>query len=214
MTQTDIVVHFRAWEMLLVWRRQVRVPIRQVRLVQLDDEPLSHLRCWRAPGLYWPGAVALGTGRAGGTRDLAAVRAGRPAVVIEVEGGRWQRVTISSDKAPQIAAELAAYLLTRGPGGAPGGRPGGSGWGRSYPLQRSRPRTGRPSTRDAAPLSACPRPACPGPSFQALARRPPVAISAWRPPVLSWGPPVLRSGTLGRRRRARWGRSSAPAAAA
>jgi len=44
------------------------------------------------------------------------VRAGHPAVVLDAEGGAWDRVVVSDAEAVETAAELASLLLGRAPG--------------------------------------------------------------------------------------------------
>jgi hypothetical protein len=117
----DVVVRLNAAEALVTWRRQVRVPVACLRMVQVEQCPLSGLSLLRLPGFCVPGVVILGSGRRGGRREFAAVRAGCAAVVMDAEGASWDRVVISHTGAVAIAAELAAVLLGRGPG-KPGGR--------------------------------------------------------------------------------------------
>jgi hypothetical protein len=119
----DVVVRLSHLETALAWRREVRVPLAQLRMVHVKDSPLDGLSPWRLPGLSWPGAFAVGTGRCPAGREFAAVYAGRPAVVLEAEGGEWQRVVVSHQEAKAVAAQVAAALLSRGPGGQREGRP-------------------------------------------------------------------------------------------
>lgn len=118
----DVVVHLRPLEVVLAWRREVRVPLSELRTVQVDQSPLESLSLWRFPGLAWPGSFALGSRRSPSGREFAAAYAGRPAVVLQSEGGRWQRVVVSHQDAVAVAAEVAAALLARGPGNPRGPR--------------------------------------------------------------------------------------------
>jgi hypothetical protein len=119
---TEVIVRLSAVEAILAWRRELRLPLANLRLVHVEESPLAGLHMWRRPGLCWPGAFAVGSCRQAGRREFAAAHAGHPAVVMDAEGATWDRVVVSHPDAVDIAAELAARLLGRGPG-----RPGARG---------------------------------------------------------------------------------------
>ena len=133
--RNDIVVRLAPWEAVAACRRQVRVPVRALRMVQVEEAPLGTLARWRLPGFYWPGSLVLGTGRRRGCREFAAARAGQAAVVLDLDGSHWDRLVVSCPDAKEVAAGLAALVLERGPGGD-----GGKG--------RKPPRPGAPGTLD------------------------------------------------------------------
>jgi hypothetical protein len=110
-----LVVRLNLGEAFLAWRRELKVPLAQLRMVRVEERPFEGLALCRLPGLVWPGALAVGACRRGGLREFAAVHAGRPALVLDVEGGRWDRLVHSHPQAAQLAADLAAMLLARGP---------------------------------------------------------------------------------------------------
>ena len=107
----------------------------------------------RLPGLSWPGAFVFGSRRRRGRKEFVAARAGLPAVVLEAEGGEWDRVVVSHLKAVEMAAELAALLLgRRASTGAMAGTGTGTGPGQTAAqspkrTERPDPRTGRYSAR-------------------------------------------------------------------
>jgi hypothetical protein len=103
-------------EAIAAWRRSVRVPIAALRMVHVEQDPLAGLPRLRLPGLACPGVFVIGSRRRQGQREFAAVRAGRPAVVLDVEGSCWDRVVVSDAQAVETAAELASLLLGRAPG--------------------------------------------------------------------------------------------------
>ena len=111
----DVIVHLSALEALGAWRREIRVPIDCLRMVHVEQSPLVGMSLLRLPGVAWPGAFALGSRRSGGQREFVAVRASQPAVVLDAQGTIWDRVVVSHPDAVDIAAELAAVLLGRGP---------------------------------------------------------------------------------------------------
>jgi hypothetical protein len=112
----DVVVHLSRVEAVAACRREVRVPVRHLTMVHVEDCPLAVVSLLRLPGLAWPGAFVLGSRRRDGRHEFVAVRAGPPAVVLDAEGTLWDRVVVSHPDAVDIAAELAALLLGRGPG--------------------------------------------------------------------------------------------------
>ncbi len=114
--QLDVVVRLETLEGLAAWRRQLRVPLGCVRMVHVEEAPLARLSLWRLPGLAWPGRFAVGSRTRHGVREFVAVRAGQPAIVLDAEGARWDRLVVSHPEAVNVAAELAALLLGRGPG--------------------------------------------------------------------------------------------------
>jgi hypothetical protein len=111
----DVVVHLSRAEALAACRREVRVPIRCLTMVHVEESPLAVVSLVRMPGLAWPGAFVFGSRRHDGRHEFVAVRAGLPAVVLEAQGSLWDRVVVSHRDAVNIAAELAALLLGRGP---------------------------------------------------------------------------------------------------
>jgi hypothetical protein len=111
----DVVVVLSGLEALAACRREVRVPVRCLRMVQVEGTPLAGVSLLRLPGVSWPGAFVFGSRRQRGRKEFVAARAGLAAVVLEAEGAEWDRVVVSHPEAVQIAAELAALLLGRGP---------------------------------------------------------------------------------------------------
>jgi len=138
-TSTDVVVRLTALETVAACRREIRVPVGCLRMVRVEESPLSGLSLLRLPGISWPGAFVLGSRRNAGLREFVAVRAGVPAVVMDAEGALWDRVVISHPDAVEIGSEIAALLLGRGPGNH---GHGGHGNGDQERRRRSR-RNGR-----------------------------------------------------------------------
>lgn len=119
-----VVVTLSVAESLAAWRREVRLQLECLRMVHVQDPPLAGLTCWRLPGISWPGAFVIGCARVPAGREFAAAYAGQPAVVLDAEGGLWQRVVVSHPDAVTLAADIAGVLLGlgRGLGGANRGR--------------------------------------------------------------------------------------------
>jgi len=136
--ENDVVVRLKPLEGLVVWRREVRLPIASLRMVHVEQTPLASVSLLRLPGISWPGAFTFGVRRQGGRREFAAVRRSVPAVVLDAEGTRWDRVVVSHPDAVNLAADIAQLLLIRGPvhrNGLPRHRPSNQ---RGLTLERSR----------------------------------------------------------------------------
>ena len=117
-------------------------------MVHVEEAPLAGLSLWRLPGLSWPGLFAVGSRTHGGVREFAAVRAGQPAIVLDAEGARWDRLVISHPDAVNVAAELAGLLLGRGPGGNHGPRVSRPSRQHGPSLYRERSERPAPPTRN------------------------------------------------------------------
>jgi hypothetical protein len=147
----DVVVVLSGLEALAACRREVRVPVRCLRMVQVEGTPLAGVSLLRLPGVSWPGAFVFGSRRQRGRKEFVAARAGLAAVVLEAEGAEWDRVVVSHPEAVQIAAELAALgalLSGAGAGTATGPRsPTGTGDGGAL-------KTGRAASLTNGPASA------------------------------------------------------------
>ena len=100
-------LHLSWLEKLGAFRGEVRLPRSSVSAVRITDHPWAELRGIRAPGTGIPGVISLGTRRAAGVRDFAAVYRNRPAVVIDLDGAEFNRLVVSVDDPAAVAALLA-----------------------------------------------------------------------------------------------------------
>jgi len=90
--------------------RDLELPMTAVRSVEVVDQPLSPLRGLRAPGLALPGLRKVGTWRRSGRRTLVSVRRNQPAVLVRLDGARYDDLLIGADDADERAAALTAAL--------------------------------------------------------------------------------------------------------
>lgn len=102
----DVVVRLSPLEKLGAFRGDVRVPVSSIEGIRVVDDPWGALRGIRAPGTGLPGVIALGTRRGRFGKDFAAVYGKRPGVVIELRGGPFSRLVVSSDSPRRLAATL------------------------------------------------------------------------------------------------------------
>lgn len=80
--------------------RDLDVPVSAVRSVSVVPDGLAAAKGIRAPGLGIPGVRKIGTWRRGG-KTLVSVRRGRPAVLLLLDGVRFDRVLVEVDQ-PQV----------------------------------------------------------------------------------------------------------------
>ena len=102
-----LTLHLSWLEKLGAFHGDVRLSRSSVSAVRITDQPRGELRGIRAPGTGIPGVISLGTRRAAGVRDFAAVYRNRPAVVIDLDGAGFNRLVVSVDDPAAVAALLA-----------------------------------------------------------------------------------------------------------
>jgi hypothetical protein len=107
---TDLRVHLTPLEKAGAVHGDVVVPLAAVRDVSIEPSPFARLRGVRAPGTGWPRVIALGTWRHGSGRDFAAVYRGRPAVVVDLHEGEFQRLIVSTRDPERLAQGIRAAL--------------------------------------------------------------------------------------------------------
>lgn len=90
----EITVRLNPIEKLGALRGDVRVPLSAVRSVRVTAQPWDEVRGMRAPGTGLPGVIMLGTTRGAFGKDFCAVYRGRPAVVVDLDGQRFQRLIL------------------------------------------------------------------------------------------------------------------------
>lgn len=99
--RNDLVVRLSALEKIGALRGNIRVPLASVRAVRVSDTPWSELRGIRAPGTGLPGVISLCTRRGPGVHDFAAVYGRRPAIVVEMTGASFDRLSSPAPMRPR-----------------------------------------------------------------------------------------------------------------
>ncbi len=102
----DLVVHLRGREKFWAFHGDVRVPLTAIRAVSTPRNAWLALRGWRMAGTGIPNVIALGTRRHGTGYDFVAVRKDRPAVLVEVNTGRFQQLLVSTPDAEGTAEQI------------------------------------------------------------------------------------------------------------
>ncbi|GAA1937350.1 hypothetical protein [Kitasatospora viridis] len=101
-----LVVRLSPLEKLGSLHGDLRIPLATVTEVRVSEQPWSELRGMRAPGTGLPGVISLCTRRGVGIKDFAAVYRRGPAVVIETDGGGFDRIVLSREDAPEVARRV------------------------------------------------------------------------------------------------------------
>ena len=103
---TDLVLRLSRWEKLGGLHGDIRVPRSAVEDLRVSRKPFGDLRGIRAPGTGLPRRIALGTWRYRGGKDFAALYGGKPAVIVRLREGPFQRLLVSAEDADAVAAAL------------------------------------------------------------------------------------------------------------
>ncbi|GGD29374.1 hypothetical protein GCM10010915_06950 [Microbacterium faecale] len=85
----------------------VRVERARIAKVQLTEDPFTWLRGVRSPGTHVPSRLAYGTWKSVFGDDFAAMRNGRPGVVIDLEGDdEFERILVTTRYGIALAKAL------------------------------------------------------------------------------------------------------------
>ncbi|MGH9057512.1 MAG: hypothetical protein ACRDYY_16885 [Acidimicrobiales bacterium] len=103
--QGDLIVHLTPGEKIAGLHGDVRVPLSAIASVSVPPTTWLALRGWRMAGTGIPGFIAVGTRRHGSGYDFTAVHGQRPAVEVELNSGRFERLLISVDAGLDAQAE-------------------------------------------------------------------------------------------------------------
>ena len=109
LTDTQVQLRFTTAEKVLGLVRDRDVPRTAVTSARVEQDGLAAVRGLRAPGLGLPGLRKIGTWRGQG-RTLVSVRRNEPALVVELEGERFDRLVVGvpDEEAVALATELSA----------------------------------------------------------------------------------------------------------
>ncbi|HEY6877035.1 MAG TPA: hypothetical protein VI299_03410 [Polyangiales bacterium] len=100
----DLVVHLSTLEKFGALHGHVRVSLTAVKQAWVATDPWRELRGYRAPGTGIPKVIMLGTTRGSFGKDFCAVYGRKPALVIELAAGEFNRLLISTPE-PNVLAE-------------------------------------------------------------------------------------------------------------
>jgi hypothetical protein len=104
-----VVAAFHGRQAVMALARQVSVPLADITAVTVIPDGWDLDLGWRVGGTGIPRRLAFGRYRMrGGPRTFAALYCGAPAVVIETNGGDWDRLAITEDDPETVAAQVRA----------------------------------------------------------------------------------------------------------
>lgn len=94
-------------EKMLAFRREPIVIDRgSIRAATITQDPWIWLRGIRAPGIHVPLNLAVGVWKFQGGKDFNLIKRSRTSVVIDVEGGEFERVIVSTALAGELVHAL------------------------------------------------------------------------------------------------------------
>lgn len=88
----------------------VDVPVAAIRHVEVVENAFDAVRGLRAPGLAIPGLTRVGTWRGRGRRTCVVARAGHQALVVDLEGQRYDRLVVSTTDAASLRDRIQAAV--------------------------------------------------------------------------------------------------------
>ncbi len=101
----DLILRLNWREKIAGFHGNVRVPLSAIRAVTVPPNPWLAMRGWRMAGTGIPGFVALGTRRHGDGYDFTAVKKNAPAVQVELNTGRFERLLVSVPDGVDVDSE-------------------------------------------------------------------------------------------------------------
>ncbi|MBC9727952.1 hypothetical protein [Streptomyces sp. TRM68367] len=103
----DVVVRLSPREALLARRREIRVPLAQVKDARVEPDWWRALRGTARSGHSTPDRYSVGERQHPQGRDFVAVRVGRPAVVVDLcPSTPFVRLAVSAPDAERVARTL------------------------------------------------------------------------------------------------------------
>jgi hypothetical protein len=107
--EATLDITFTTTEKVVGLVRDQRIPLGAIRSVEVVPDGLGAVRGIRAPGLALPGRRMVGTWRSRSGKALLAVRGGRPALRLTLEGHRYASVLVTAHGADELAAAVSAH---------------------------------------------------------------------------------------------------------
>jgi hypothetical protein len=91
-------------EKMEAFHGEIAVPLSSVAAVRAVLTAWPELRGMRAPGTGIPNVIAVGTRRGAFGRDFAVVHGKGPAVVVELQGAKYEHLIVTTQDAEGVAA--------------------------------------------------------------------------------------------------------------
>ncbi len=103
-----VVIRLSGRHAVMALARQLTVPVSAVRDARVERDGWNIDLGWRVGGTSVPRRLAFGRFRNKGVRTFAALYAGEPAVVLELEGDHWNRVAVAVEDAEAAVRSIRA----------------------------------------------------------------------------------------------------------
>lgn len=102
------------WDKLWAFKDHLEVPLARIREVRADPAAARGFwHGWRLLGTQVPGVITAGTYYEGGRTAFFAVHNPERAIVIELEGGEYQRLVIEVENPADVIAQLRGAIASR-----------------------------------------------------------------------------------------------------
>jgi hypothetical protein len=104
----ELELHLSVLEATGAFHGSIRVPLSSVTAARVIEHPTDELRGLRVPGTSLPGVVELGTWVGSFGKDFWAVDKPGAAVILELEGQKYERL-IASQKDPDAVVRALGF---------------------------------------------------------------------------------------------------------
>jgi hypothetical protein len=108
-TSTDFTITLTRFEQVFGLLPNLSIPLAHIRGATHNDAILSDIGM-RAPGLAWPGKALIGTFRKWKFKDFVVWRSEPHFVVIDVTGGKWDRIIIGVNDPAAIVDAVSSAI--------------------------------------------------------------------------------------------------------
>lgn len=102
-----VTVSLSAVEKAEALRGDVSVPRAAVVSARITPDGMDEVHGLRLPGTGFPGVIMVGTWRDEDRVTFAVCHGGRPAVVLELTGQRYDRIVVTVENPDEVLARLA-----------------------------------------------------------------------------------------------------------
>lgn len=106
LSPTTVGIRLTRFEKVMGLVRDLDVPVGSVRSATVLPDGIAAARGLRAPGLGIPGRRLVGTWRGRRSKALVSVRGRRPALLLELEGQRFDRVLVTVEQPQEYVDQL------------------------------------------------------------------------------------------------------------
>jgi hypothetical protein len=108
-----LMVHLSPLQRWATLRKGVKVPLSRIRGATPDPGAIPHQLGIRAPGTGMPGFIAAGTFYKSGDKQFVYWRRGESAVLVELDGHKFDRLILGSKDPKGLADQINAAIQAK-----------------------------------------------------------------------------------------------------